>query len=93
MIRGDKEPSIVDLKTGRLVDSIGTKLAGYKDLWNGMTRKKGSPYYGMKKVKRCIAVGVHRDDEGNVKIKEYGRKKDEENWERAKKEYREVVRR
>jgi hypothetical protein len=61
-IKGDKKPSIVDIKTGNLYDDIGIQLAGYKELYN----EKYNP-----KVNRIIAVSLPRKNPGHLQVKDY----------------------
>lgn len=66
-IKGDRYPSILDLKTGRLVDDIGIKLALYRQMWNEVGRRV-CPVF--KRADRTMAVGIHREGR-ELKIKEY----------------------
>lgn len=55
VIKGDKYPSIIDIKTGTLVDEIGIRLAGYRLMWNEM-----KPVKPHKKVVRTMAAPLSR---------------------------------
>ena len=56
---------IHDLKTGRLTDEIGIRLAGYKILFNERSKKK------KEKVERYMAIQLPRENPGELKVKEY----------------------
>ncbi len=66
IMKGDRDLSILDIKTGSLYDEIGMQLHGYKMIYNEGNGKK---------VKRTMAVQLPRLNPGVVKVKEYDNKK------------------
>ena len=59
VLKGDKKPSIVDIKTGNLHDSIGIQLAGYKILYNAKHKRK---------VDRVLVAHMPRKAPGTLRI-------------------------
>ncbi len=66
IMKGDKKPSIVDLKTGSLSDEVGVRLAGYRLMHNERCKA-----WGMKPVDRIIALHMPRKNPGHIKAKDY----------------------
>ena len=66
IMKGDKRPSIWDLKTGSLYDEIGVQLHGYKLLYN----ESHNP-----KVDRTGAIHLPRINPGHIQPKDYDKKK------------------
>jgi len=62
IMRGDKRLSLCDLKTGSLWDDVGIRLYGYRFMWNERNRRK---------VERCLAIQLPRNEPGELKVKEY----------------------
>jgi len=61
-MKGDKKLSLHDLKTGSLWDDVGIRLYGYRFMWNERNRRK---------VERCLAIQLPRNNPGELKVKEY----------------------
>ena len=59
VLKGDKKPSIVDIKTGNLHESIGIQLAGYKILYNAKHKRK---------VDRVLVAHMPRKAPGTLRI-------------------------
>jgi len=62
IIIGDKKPSIIDLKTGGIWDTIGVQLAGYLVAYNEKAKKKAH---------RRLAISLPRKDPGKLVVKEF----------------------
>jgi len=67
VMEGDKNPAILDIKTGGLHDSIGMQLSFYRMAYNEKVKAK------TKKVERIIAIQMPRKHKGFIepKPKEY----------------------
>lgn len=79
---GDRDPSIVDLKTGALWDTTGIQIWGaYRELYNEWKPKR------MKAVMRGIAVQISRKEPGVLKVKDYTKDKYVVQWEETKRDY------
>ena len=63
---GDKSPSIIDLKTGGMWDTIGVQLAGYLVLYNEKAKKKAH---------RRLAISLPRKEPGKLSVKEFTEEK------------------
>ena len=66
IMKGDKKPSIGDIKTGNLYDEIGIQLHGYKLIYN----ESHNP-----KVDRTIAIHLPRVNPGHIQPKDYDKTK------------------
>ncbi len=78
VMKGDRKLSIHDIKTGSLWDEIGIRLYGYRLMWNERNRKK---------VERCVAIQLPRNDPGELKVKEYSNGKYEKKFVELCEEY------
>jgi len=79
VMRGDRSPSIGDLKTGSLYDEIGVDLAGYRYMWNERNPKC--------KANRRLAIHLPRENPGYIRVKPYGNKGDEGVWKEMCRDY------
>ena len=78
-IEGDTHPSVIDIKTGELWESVGIQVWGaYRELWN-CTKKKT--------VIKGLAVQLPRKEPGVLRVKNFTNDKYIEMWEEAKKDY------
>jgi len=74
---GDDEPSIQDIKTGGMWDTIGVQLGGYSILYSEMLKRGAikflSPLSKWKKMeaRRRLAVSLPRKEPGKLNVKEY----------------------
>lgn len=66
IIIGDEYPSIIDIKTGGMWDTIGVQLAGYMLLYNEKVRLK---------AKRRLAISMPRKEPGKLAPKQYSEDK------------------
>lgn len=82
IIKGDRYPSIIDLKTGSLRDIIGIQLAGYELCWKEM--EKG------RRIQGRIAVNLPRKDPGKLRIKRYDGPEYIKEFKRVAKEFNEM---
>ena len=82
VMRGDRSPSIGDLKTGSLYDEIGVDLAGYRYMWNERNPKC--------KANRRLAIHLPRENPGYIRVKPYGNKGDEGVWKEMCRDYQMV---
>ncbi len=78
ILKGDRTPSILDIKTGSLYDDIGIQLHGYKLLYN----ERHNPV-----VKRTLAIQLPRVDPGSIHVREYDKAKHTEAFKSAIKLY------
>jgi len=62
VIKGDRKPSIIDIKTGSLYDNLGVALAGYKKIYNEKAKEK---------VDRTVVVHMPRKNPGYLRVKDY----------------------
>lgn len=74
IMKGDKKPSIGDIKTGRLYDGVGMQLHAYKLLYN----ESHSP-----KIDRTVAIHLPRVDPGTITVKDYSKNKYTEQFKAA----------
>jgi len=80
VIRGNKRPSIVDIKTGSLSDTVGIQLAGYKMIWNEKHK--------LDKVETVKAAHMPRKKPGYFKIVDYTSKDYERLFKQSLKEWK-----
>jgi hypothetical protein len=71
IIIGDPDPSIIDLKTGGMWDTIGVQLAGYLKVYNIMVANGLLDYPRGRKAQRRLAISLPRKDPGKLTLKEY----------------------
>lgn len=67
VMKGDSEPSIVDIKTGRLYPEAGLQMMLYREMYNEKAKRK---------ARRRIAVSLPRREPGELKVKEYNNEGD-----------------
>ncbi len=64
MLKGDDMPSILDIKTGGLYETVGMQLFGYREMRNERPGRKGP-------AKRVLAIQLPRKRPGHRTVKEY----------------------
>ena len=62
VIKGDKKPSLIDIKTGNIYDNLGIALAGYKKIYNEGAKER---------VERTVVVHMPRKNPGYLRVKDY----------------------
>ena len=74
---GDDDPSIQDVKTGGMWDTIGVQLGGYSILYSEMLKRKMIKFpkplskWRNAEVRRRLAVALPRKEPGKLTVKEY----------------------
>ena len=84
IVRGDREATIADIKTGGLHEEMGEQLALYHECYKEMKLKP--------KVRRRIVISMPRNNPGEIRVKDFTNDKYVESALRKVKEYHLIMR-